>query len=187
MCRGGAIERMTSPTVANQTLAAASAIFSWAIAEEIGGVKNDPCSKMARHKLKSRERVLSRLRASSGLERIRLGRCAARPPHGSRPPRRGLHRRTVIRGVNAMASASHRASRLRGAWRLNVQRRATAPGVQAVGSRWTAQPARTVGSEPSRARRRANGRCSALASRPRSGTARRTHRRQAPCSRSQAR
>ena len=55
----GAIERITSPTVANQTLAAASAIFSWAIAEEIGGVKSNPCSKVARHKLRSRERVLS--------------------------------------------------------------------------------------------------------------------------------
>ena len=55
----GAIERFASPTVANQTLAAASAIFSWAIAEEIGGVKTNPCSKVARHKVKSRERILS--------------------------------------------------------------------------------------------------------------------------------
>jgi integrase len=55
----GAIERVASPTVANQTLAAASAIFSWAIAEEIGGVKSNPCSKVARHEVKSRERVLS--------------------------------------------------------------------------------------------------------------------------------
>jgi len=55
----GVIERVASPTVANQTLAAASAIFSWAIAEEIGGVKSNPCSKVVRHKVKSRERVLS--------------------------------------------------------------------------------------------------------------------------------
>jgi integrase len=51
--------RIDSPSVANQTLAAASAIFSWAIREEVGGIKVNPCAKVARHDTKSRERVLS--------------------------------------------------------------------------------------------------------------------------------
>ena len=48
-----------SPIVANQTLAAASAIFSWAIREEVGGVKENPCLKVERNATSSRERVLS--------------------------------------------------------------------------------------------------------------------------------
>ena len=48
-----------APVVANQALAAASAIFSWAIKEEIGGVKENPCKLVARNEVKSRERVLS--------------------------------------------------------------------------------------------------------------------------------
>jgi hypothetical protein len=43
-----------APIVANQTLAAASAIFSWAIREEFAGIKVNPC-----HKTTSREGVLS--------------------------------------------------------------------------------------------------------------------------------
>jgi integrase len=50
---------ITSPSVANQTLAATSAIFSWAMREEIGGVFANPCAKVVRHETKSRERVLS--------------------------------------------------------------------------------------------------------------------------------
>jgi integrase len=51
--------RITAPQVANQTLAAASAIFSWAIREEISGVKVNPCQKVERNETKGRERVLS--------------------------------------------------------------------------------------------------------------------------------
>jgi integrase len=47
------------PVVANQTLAAASAIFSWAVREEVGGVKINPCSQVQRNEVRSRERVLS--------------------------------------------------------------------------------------------------------------------------------
>jgi integrase len=47
------------PVVANQTLAAASAIFSWAMREEVGGVKVNPCSHVQRNEIRSRERVLS--------------------------------------------------------------------------------------------------------------------------------
>jgi integrase len=47
------------PAVANQTLAAASAIFSWAVREEVGGVKINPCSQVQRNEVRSRERVLS--------------------------------------------------------------------------------------------------------------------------------
>ena len=46
-----------APIVANQTLAAASAIFAWAIREEI--VKENPCKAVERNETKTRERVLS--------------------------------------------------------------------------------------------------------------------------------
>jgi integrase len=46
-----------APIVANQTLAAVSAIFSWALKEEI--LPANPCKLVARNATKSRERVLS--------------------------------------------------------------------------------------------------------------------------------
>jgi integrase len=51
--------RIKAPVLANQTLAAASAIFSWAVREEVGGVKVNPCSHVQRNEVRSRERVLS--------------------------------------------------------------------------------------------------------------------------------
>jgi integrase len=53
------IARIAAPVVANQVLASASAIFSWAIDEEAGGVKVNPCRGIERHETRSRERVLS--------------------------------------------------------------------------------------------------------------------------------
>ena len=96
----GAIERITSPTVANQTLAAASAIFSWAIAEEIGGVKSNPCSKVARHKLRSRERVLSASELPLVWKRIRLGRGRIDRPQAD-PPDRAAPRRGCAHAARA--------------------------------------------------------------------------------------
>jgi integrase len=49
--------RIKAPIVANQTLAAASAIFAWGIKEEI--VKLNPCALVDRNDTKARERVLS--------------------------------------------------------------------------------------------------------------------------------
>jgi integrase len=49
--------RIAAPVVANQTLAAASAIFSWAIRQEI--VAANPCKLIDRNETRSRERVLS--------------------------------------------------------------------------------------------------------------------------------
>jgi integrase len=48
---------ISAPVVANQTLSAASAIFNWAIREEI--VSLNPCARVERNATKSRERVLS--------------------------------------------------------------------------------------------------------------------------------
>jgi hypothetical protein len=48
-----------SPTVANQTLAAASAIFSWAIVEEVANVTANPVKGVRQNKTVSRDRVLS--------------------------------------------------------------------------------------------------------------------------------
>jgi integrase len=49
--------RIESPSIANQTLAAISAIFSWGIEQEI--VAANPCRLVRRNVIKSRERVLS--------------------------------------------------------------------------------------------------------------------------------
>jgi integrase len=48
-----------APIAANQALAAASAIFSWALKAEVGGITVNPCRLVERHESKSRERVLS--------------------------------------------------------------------------------------------------------------------------------
>ena len=48
--------RFEAPIAANQTLAAISAIFTWAVKEEIVSV--NPCKLVARNAGKSRERVL---------------------------------------------------------------------------------------------------------------------------------
>jgi integrase len=48
-----------SPILANQILAAASAIFSWAMKNEVGNVAVNPCSGIERNSTTSRERVLS--------------------------------------------------------------------------------------------------------------------------------
>jgi integrase len=52
-----AIGRIESPTVANQTLAAASAVFSWGMKQEV--VNSNPCKGIERNATKSRERTLS--------------------------------------------------------------------------------------------------------------------------------
>jgi integrase len=52
-----AMTSITAPIVANQTLAAASAVFAWEIREEI--VKVNPCALVERNETRSRERVLS--------------------------------------------------------------------------------------------------------------------------------
>jgi integrase len=53
----GAIGRIEAPVVANQTLAAASAVLNWAVREEI--ITSNPCALVERNPTKSRERVLS--------------------------------------------------------------------------------------------------------------------------------
>jgi integrase len=53
------LAKIKSPTVANQTLAAASAIFSWALNRKAGGVLVHPCKGVGRFETNSRERVLS--------------------------------------------------------------------------------------------------------------------------------
>jgi integrase len=48
-----------APVMANQVLASASAIFAWAIREELGDIAVNPCHGVTRNATKSRERVLS--------------------------------------------------------------------------------------------------------------------------------
>jgi integrase len=52
-----AMANISAPIVANQVLASASAIFAWAIREDI--LKANPCMLVERNKTKSRERVLA--------------------------------------------------------------------------------------------------------------------------------
>ena len=51
------LARIAGPILANQVLAAVSAIFTWAVKEELAAV--NPCKLIARNITKSRERVLS--------------------------------------------------------------------------------------------------------------------------------
>ena len=51
------IGSISAPVLANQALAAASAIFSWAVKQEI--VALNPCAGVERNEVKSRERILS--------------------------------------------------------------------------------------------------------------------------------
>jgi integrase len=51
--------RIEAPITANQVLSAASAIFSYAIKQELGGLTVNPCIGIERNPVKSRERVLS--------------------------------------------------------------------------------------------------------------------------------
>jgi integrase len=51
------IGQIDKPILANQALAAASAVFSWAVKQEI--VALNPCSGVERNETKSRERILS--------------------------------------------------------------------------------------------------------------------------------
>jgi integrase len=53
------VSQIGKASVATQTIRAASAIFSWCIKEEIGGVKSNPCQRIDLEAAKSRERVLS--------------------------------------------------------------------------------------------------------------------------------
>jgi integrase len=70
--------RIEAPIVANQTLAAVSAIFSWGVREEI--VAANPCKLVQRNETRSRDRVLSESelpmfwKAFDGLDPVR---CAA--------------------------------------------------------------------------------------------------------------
>jgi integrase len=48
-----------TPILANQVLAAGSAIFSWAMREEVAGVTVNPCSRIERNETDDRERVVS--------------------------------------------------------------------------------------------------------------------------------
>lgn len=50
---------ITAPIVANQTLAAASAIFTWAVKEEVANIAVNPCVGIERNPVRARERVLS--------------------------------------------------------------------------------------------------------------------------------
>ena len=53
------ITRDGSPVLANQVLAAASAVFAWALKNDVANVQANPCSGIERNRTKARERVLS--------------------------------------------------------------------------------------------------------------------------------
>ena len=53
------LEQIDAPILANQILASASAIFTWAIRQDVAGIKINPCTGIERNKTTNRERVLS--------------------------------------------------------------------------------------------------------------------------------
>ena len=53
------MRRSISASTANQVLASASAIFSWAVREEVAGVTANPCQGVARNPTAARDRILS--------------------------------------------------------------------------------------------------------------------------------
>jgi integrase len=53
------LAKIDTPSMQTQVLASLSAIFTWAIKEEVGGITINPCSKIERPKKRPRERVLS--------------------------------------------------------------------------------------------------------------------------------
>jgi integrase len=50
---------IAAPILANQVIAAAGAIFAWAIRNEIGQVASNPCTGIEKNPTKKRERILS--------------------------------------------------------------------------------------------------------------------------------
>jgi integrase len=54
----GMFARIEAPILANQVLASASAIFSWAVKKQVSGVLVNPCHGVDRHPTESRERIL---------------------------------------------------------------------------------------------------------------------------------
>jgi hypothetical protein len=110
-----ALSRITNDSVAKQTLAAVSAVFSWAVKEEIAGVTANPCTGITYEKARSRERILSNsevkmfwdafdcagLIAGSALKVILLGpNNGWAPPHGTCP---AVHRGDC-RGTSSLQS-----------------------------------------------------------------------------------
>ena len=53
------MRKIDSSSTANQVLASASAIFSWAVREEVAGVTVNPCQGVARNPTIARDRILS--------------------------------------------------------------------------------------------------------------------------------
>lgn len=53
------IASIEAPILANQILASASAVFAWAIKEDVAGITVNPCHGVERNKTISRERILS--------------------------------------------------------------------------------------------------------------------------------
>ncbi len=53
------MRQIESPSLGNQVLAAASAVFSWAIREEVAGITANPCKGVARNSMVARDRILS--------------------------------------------------------------------------------------------------------------------------------
>ena len=94
--------RIEAPVLANQVLAAASAIFSWAVKQEI--VAANPCRGIERNATRSRERILSEVRGADVLDRVRR----RRPRRRLRPQDDPAHRPAPRRGRPHAARAHRR-------------------------------------------------------------------------------
>jgi integrase len=120
------INRLTddgAPTLANRVLAHASAIFSWAIKNEIADVAANPCHGVERNKTDARERVLSdaevppfwRAFDEAGLVRASALRMILLT--GQRPGEvRHMRREHLEIGTHRFTDANGRAFEAEGAW-----------------------------------------------------------------------
>ncbi len=112
-----------APVMANQALAAASAIFSWAMKNEVVALAANPCHGVERNPTRSRERVLSDAEVpafwaafdEAGLVRSRALRMILLT--GQRPGEVARMRREHIEaGEHEFADSNGRRLKARGAW-----------------------------------------------------------------------
>ena len=98
------MSRIEAPVLANQVLAAVSAVFSWAVKQEVVGT--NPCRGVDRNATRSRERVISDSELPRFLVRLRRGWASRRrfeddaalrsAPRRGKPHEARAHRRWLV-------------------------------------------------------------------------------------------
>jgi integrase len=127
--------KIAAPITANQTLAAVSAIFTWAVDEDL--VPTNPCRGVARNPTKSRERVLG----NSEVPRVWKGLDAVEPS------RAGALKTILLLGQRPGETSAMRIEHIRdGWWELPGEANEVWPGTKNKQNHrvWIPAPARTI-------------------------------------------